>query len=421
MLQTLFYIPDQIAGVPVFGFGWALLVWAIVSVVLIAMLVRQQGWSGELLGYLPLLGLLGGVICFVLPNIVEPGLGLPIRGFGVMMLLAVVSGVGLCVYRAQQMGIDSEVIFSLAFWVFLLGIAGARLFYVIEYPQQFMKPTLVESLRAFADVPSGGIVLYGGFFGGVTASAWFFLSRKLPALAMADIVIPGMVIGASLGRVGCFLNGCCFGGLCEAQLPAVHFPAGSPPYKQQLEFGQLHGFTFRDADEAVVVSSVRPDSPAAEAGIKAGDEIEAINGELVANKLHARALLERSPENTRIRLRGESDARLLQPIPLRSLPVHPAQLYDAMSMALLCGTLWFYYPLRRRDGEVLALALLVYPVSRFVLEIIRVDEPSQFGTELSISQLISFGVLATGVAILIFVEIQRRPLALPWKGAEVAA
>src|SRR5437764_7319302 len=105
-----------------------------------------------------------------MPNFVETGhngkpLGLPVRGYGVMLMLATILGVALAAYRAWQVGIDPEVIYSLAFVMFLAGILGARLFYVIEYWQQEFSPTVTGSaaatLQAIFNVPKGGLVVYG--------------------------------------------------------------------------------------------------------------------------------------------------------------------------------------------------------------------------------------------------------------------
>jgi phosphatidylglycerol:prolipoprotein diacylglycerol transferase len=81
-------------------------------------------------------------------------------------------------------------------------------------------------------------------------------------------------------------------------------------------------------------------------------------------------------------------------LPSRSLRVHPTQLYSAVNAGLLGLFLWNYYPLRRRDGEVFALLITIYPVARFLLEMIRIDESSFLGTGLSISQNVSLLLLA---------------------------
>src|SRR5687768_7106584 len=99
MCSELFRIPYEIAGVPLFGFGVLLAIWAITSGITIAGLVRQYGWGAEIWSALPTLLLLGVAIYFlprVFPN------GLPIRGYGVMLLAGISAGVGMALYRARQ-------------------------------------------------------------------------------------------------------------------------------------------------------------------------------------------------------------------------------------------------------------------------------------------------------------------------------
>ena len=138
MCQTLFHIPATVAGCPVFGFGLLLAIWAVGSVVTLVLLVRRQGFNADTWGYVPILLLIGAIIAWLLPAICEESpegvpLGLPIRGYGVMMLLAVVAGTLVAAWRAKRVGLDPDLIFSLIFWMLIPGIIGARAFYVIEY------------------------------------------------------------------------------------------------------------------------------------------------------------------------------------------------------------------------------------------------------------------------------------------------
>jgi phosphatidylglycerol:prolipoprotein diacylglycerol transferase len=82
----------------------------------------------------------------------------------------------------------------------------------------------------------------------------------------------------------------------------------------------------------------------------------------------------------------------------QSLPLHPAQIYDAISALLLALLTWAYYPYRRRTGEVIALGWIAYPINRFLIEFLRSDEPAQFGTSLTIGQLVSLALIASGIA-----------------------
>jgi phosphatidylglycerol:prolipoprotein diacylglycerol transferase len=400
---------------PVFGLGWLLLAWIAFAVGLSVWQLRRPHGSREITSYLPVFVVVAGVIAFLLPKLVEFGpngktLGLPIRGYGVMLMLATISGVALAAYRAWQVGIDPEVIYSLAFVMFLAGIVGARLFYVIEYWQEEFSPghtgNWAATFWAILNMPKGGLVVYGSVIFGVPAGFWFCRRRGLPVLAIGDIIAPSMVLGQALGRVGCFLNGCCFGGVCLTHDYALSFPAESPPYVYQENYGWRSGIWLGAEGHQVVADYVAPQGPAKDAGMKAGDAIVSINGAKVDSLSEARRRLAASGEVMEVET---ADGRVLRwhsaGGPPRSVPIHPTQLYAAIDAGLLAMVLWFFFPYRRHDGEVFALLITLHPLSRIWLEMIRVDEPKY---PLTISQWISIGILVCGVLLWIFVERQPR-------------
>ena len=414
MHPTLFTIPSTLAGIPVFGFGWLLGLWAVASTLLVIAMLRKPGGRSELLATLPALALSGAAIAFILPRVIEAD-GLAIRGYGVLLLVAVASGVGLSLVRARQRGIDPELILSLATWLFVAGLIGARVFFVIEYWQDFLRPSsqnpqLIPSLLSMLNVTRGGLVVYGAMLAGAAALLVFVRKHRLTVLAMTDLVAPGVVLGMGIGRLGCFMTGCCFGGVCS--LPwAVEFPYKSPPYIQQVERGQLpvHGLTFEGPGIASpVVRRVERESPAALAGLKSGDRITHVGGKEVRRVDEAVALLleprpvpgtvlvlRTSTAAAPVRLTLTEDPRVRE----HSLAVHPAQLYSAFDAILLCLFLLAYEPFQRRTGELTALVLTLHPISRFLLEIVRVDEGAVFGTSLSISQNISIAIFAGGLVL----------------------
>jgi len=400
----------------------------VASIALVVYLVRKQGFNADTKAYLPVLGLLG-LFIYALPLIVGEERGLPIRGYGVMLLLAVSSAVGLLVYRAKKRGYDPELMLSLSFWLFLAGIVGARLFYVIEYWEpQFHKDTLAETLAAVFNITQGGLVVFGSLIGGAVAALIFIARHRLPVLTMGDLMAPSIVLGMAVGRIGCFFNGCCFGGACE--LPwAVQFPWGSPPHIQQVEHGKLtlHGLQFKGADkDPAIIASVEPDSLADRAGLVAGQQVTRVFAQppdkqrlrewtvdTVSDALAALLHLRDAGTEVRLRVAGDSNApsqtftwTLPAELP-RSIPIHPTQIYSAIDGFLLLFVLLAYEPFQRRSGELLALLLTLHPISRFLLEVIRIDEASMFGTGLSISQLISIVALA-GAAVL-WAYILRQP------------
>jgi phosphatidylglycerol:prolipoprotein diacylglycerol transferase len=101
------------------------------------------------------------------------------------------------------------------------------------------------------------------------------------------------------------------------------------------------------------------------------------------------------------------------PPPARSLPVSPAQIYAAINAAILALLLWAVYPFRPRDGFVIALLLTLYPLTRFLEEVIRTDEPGRFGTGLTIAQLVSLGLAGAVIPLWLYLWRQPAKLALP--------
>ena len=88
--------------------------------------------------------------------------------------------------------------------------------------------------------------------------------------------------------------------------------------------------------------------------------------------------------------------------------MHPAQLYDTVNCLLLCLLLLAYDPFRRRDGELLGLILLLYPITRFLIEVLRTDEAPIRGTGMTISQNVSLLILIFAVGFWGFLFTRER-------------
>jgi phosphatidylglycerol:prolipoprotein diacylglycerol transferase len=285
MHQTLFHIPRT-----VFDGGLLLAVWAVFSVVLLAWLVRRQGWNADTLGYLPLIVVVAAAIRWVLPALCDEQ-GLPIRGYGMMVLLAVLAGLGLLVWRARRAQVDREMVLALAFWMILPGILGGRALYVAknwsdQYWPIYLDPDpekggLLPLLGAIANLAAGGLVVLGAFMGGMVGLFFFWRKHRIPLLATCDLFAPSLVLGLAIGRIGCLMNGCCYGGTCE--LPwAVTFPPESPPYIDEgLKTEPLgyYGLSLRNQrDPSRFVVGAGSDSPAYGAGLRNDDLIVKIDG-----------------------------------------------------------------------------------------------------------------------------------------------
>lgn len=422
MCSELFRIPLELGGIPLFGFGVLTAFWLVAGAWTLVRTAQSEGWATAAAMQLPMLAL-GTLFLSFLPRYFDQGV--PIRGYGLMVLCGSIVGIGMAAARGQSKGVPQETIFALAMWLFVGGIVGARLFFVIEYWDTRISQRDVQgsvdwsaTLKQALSYTEGGLVIYGAFFGAAAAFAAYVRRRGLPALALADLIAPSLLAGLACGRIGCLLNGCCYGGTADAPwgitFPRLNSPTTwSGPFQDHAEQGLFYGMRIGAEDDSgrPTVVQVRPQSPAALAKVVPGMVLAKINDQPVQTKIQAGAVLFAALERgSSLRLESIDGQRVELPsvsAPARSLPVHPTQIYSAVNAALLSWTLWSFYPLRRRDGEVVALMLTVYPVARFLLEIIRVDEAPVFSTRMSISQNISI-VLFMG-AICFWLRLARLP------------
>lgn len=428
MRRTLFLIPHEIGPLPLFGFGWALLILAVAFLVRLAWASRQAKryagsdgqpaapTVGEVLAGEGAFWLVAAVLAaFVLPsaelkNFDGQPVGMAIRGYGVFLVLGVASAILLSAYRAERRGISHELIYSLAPWTFIGGIVGARLFYVIQYRTEFIGDSLLETIRNMLAFTEGGLVVYGSFIGGFLAALIFTRRHKIAWLRLGDAIVPALFLGVFFGRIGCLLNGCCYGGRCEEGWAALHFPPLTAVYHEQLTSGELLGMQI-DPDSGKILSVV-PGSIADRRGIEAGQVYE-------AGDFDGRGFDEAPPSLPREELvpgwmmmvSGTTYVIPAEDLPAQSLPVRPAQPISSLTGLGLCLALCALSLFIRRTGAVMFIGFASYAVVRFVLEIIRVDEAGQLGTSLSISQLVSIGVFTLSIAGLVWVYFIRSPAA----------
>jgi phosphatidylglycerol:prolipoprotein diacylglycerol transferase len=119
----------------------------------------------------------------------------------------------------------------LALWVLFSAIIGSRLLYIVLHPSEFVH----DPALTFAFWRGGlqGLMFFGGLVGALVMGIAFALLNRLPLLRLLDAAMPSIVLGEFFTRIGCFLNGCCWGDL--ASLPwAISFPRESFPWAAQL-------------------------------------------------------------------------------------------------------------------------------------------------------------------------------------------
>lgn len=424
--STLLFIPHEIAGIPLFGFGLVLGLLLLGFVGWLAWSYFQGAFRKEMreqtLGTLPVWGLAAIIVCFVLPAVEQAWpdgtpIGLPIRGYGVMVLTGLLAGIGISVHRGRQLGIESDTIIGLGFWMMLSGVFGARTFYVVQKWDEFQSGAIGERLISIVKLTDGGLVIYGGVIGGLVAAVAYCWRRQLSVLATADLVAPGFLIGLSIGRIGCLLHGCCFGGVCTANLPTIQFPHGSGPYQAQLATGRLLGIETEKAAIPGRIASVQPESIAAQAGLESGAGLRAIQilQQPPTEKIDP---IQPIPLAAKVSVSSQEVFFPSGQLPKKSLPVHPSQIYSSLNALLLCLLVWTLQPLPSRDGIAFCIAIVLYAISRFLLEGVRSDEAGQLGTGLSVAQLVAISTVLAGGLGLFF--IGRQPPGRSWRWPQTA-
>lgn len=399
MRRTLFLIPHEIGGIPVLGVGWLLML-VVAALAIRLLLARRRGVAiGQVMRSEGIMWFaVAAAIVFVLPvvelkNLEGEPVGMAIRGYGVMLLGGVLAGVALAALRAKRSGLDPELIYALAPWLFFGGIFGARLFFVIQYFDDFVGATLFDTLVNMLKFTEGGLVVYGSFIGGFAAFVFFALRHHLPVLKLGDVIVPCIFLGVFFGRIGCLMNGCCYGGRCDEGWFAVHFPPTSEVYQEQLRSGELLGFRYDP--ETFRIESVRKGSLADKRGIRVGSVVNKISDDLAPLADASREIPgEDARRGILVTIDGTRYSWTPDQLPPRALPVYAAQLLSSFSSLLLCLVLCFISRFRLRDGTVMIGGFAAYAVVRFGLEWVRVDELGQFGTSLSISQWVSLVVFA---------------------------
>jgi phosphatidylglycerol:prolipoprotein diacylglycerol transferase len=313
-----------------------------------------------------------------------------IKSYGLMIVIGLLAAIFVIRKLSDRIGMTSvnkDNITNGALYALIAGVIGARIFYVIHHFENF-HGNLVSVLYIW----QGGLELLGGVILAVLVILAYLLFLRLPVRRYFDIIAIGLMLTLAFGRIGCFLNGCCYGK--PSTLPwAVRFPYGSLPYQSQVFPDPAR---HRDAPHLAL--------PYEYYGMTAANDtwVQALPEAKFNAYLKPRELL------TPSELKAVTDEG-----PYRCLPVHPTQIYsslDAFGIALILYLFWRYVgygsdgkmPKWRigKPGCTFALMFILYAPARFIEELFRDDNPFEIGT-LTISQLIGIGLFILGVLLMI--------------------
>ena len=265
--------------------------------------------------------------------------------YGLCMALGILAAYFFLARLAARRGIGADFLANLVVALVLVGLAGARTFYVAEHWTAQFAADPLSAVRIW----EGGLMFYGSIVFGAAGLVLWCLWRRRSVLEWLDLFAVAVPLGQAFGRVGCFFNGCCHGRACETAV-SVRYPAYSLPWRAQLDAGLLRPFS---------------------------------DGSLPAESL---------PVLPTQLFEAAACFALFLALLWLFRRLHPAA--DAGKPA-------------RFPGAVAAGYFLGYGAIRFVDELFRADERLHFG-RFSISQTISVALWAVGLALLARLALRRR-------------
>jgi phosphatidylglycerol:prolipoprotein diacylglycerol transferase len=336
-----------------------------------------------------------------------------VKSYGVMIMIGFLTGIYLACRRAYRSQADPDIVLNIGFISLVFGILGARLMFVVHYWHTRFANQPNPFAAAF-DIRTGGLEFWGGPLLVVPVCIIYLrYIAKVSTRWYFDITAPALAWGLAITRLGCFLNGCCWGSVCldphdahrqAAAVPwAVRFPYGSPAMNQQYKFGQM-----TLPAELVYVLPSGESLPFPRDFIEAavddrGETLRKLEADVKNKHEAAGAALAKFRQSkigiaeAQCRKFGISPQQLAElAAAFPSKPVHPSQLYALVNGFLLYFLLASLFYHRRRHGIILGWFLILYSVSRVFLELIRQDNPLDVGG-VTISQAISVGTLILGI------------------------
>ncbi len=371
-----------------------------------------------------------------------PWINYDIPGYGLMLMIGFLLTTAWATRRTSRSGGDPDVILNCAFIALLGGVVGGRAMYVLHNLDEFInRVSIIDVVWGMIDVRKGGLEVYGGVILATIVAVIYLRLWGYSVRWYLDIIAPSLALGMAIGRLGCFLNSCCWGGVCD--LPwAMQFPYGSGParvhWEQRVPAAALPAelIAYLPNGQALPVprESFRQLEAMAKSEESLGQRIRELDEKiaaatgtprdrLVRQKQHAESRLKASQQEGRevraalakFRKTPAELAALAHRFP--SARVHPAQLYSFLTLGLIALLLSQLYWRRSHDGEVIALFFILEPVSRWLLEVIRADNPvDTFGSLFTISQGIAMTMFLLGCTgyYLVLQMPRRSPRAQIW-------
>ena len=290
-------------------------------------------------------------ILFYLPI----GKGMPVFGYGLFLMLGFVAGLLFAWYRAKSRGVPRDAVLDIGIISIFTGVVGARLAYLfLDYePGDGGYGSPAEWFAVW----QGGLTFQGGLFLALAADFLYLRWKKISVGRMFDVYAPSLALGVGFGRIGCLLNGCCWG------RPAPH--------------GSIFGMRFPDHIESM------------------GQQFW----------LHAH---DSAGWTELVRKLGYPEGTV------PTIPIYATQIVSAIGLFVIAaGLLWAERRWRDRpDGQVINWFIFAYAIGRFIIEFYRDDTPLRYGFAgfpgLRLGQWLAVAMVVAGVIIQIALSRKKR-------------
>ncbi len=169
--------------------------------------------------------------------------------YGFMMMAAFTTGILISIYRGKKVGIESGTIWDLSLVILFTSLVGSRLTYVFTHIDEFRGNwlSIINPIQPDGRIGIAGMVLLGGVVTATITSIWYLRKKKLDVWKLADVMVPALALAIGIGRLGCFANGCCYGGPTDSWLGIIFppdSPAGSHFHHTPILPTQLFSFVF---------------------------------------------------------------------------------------------------------------------------------------------------------------------------------
>lgn len=158
-----------------------------------------------------------------------------VNWYGVMVALGFMAGLWTASRRAPRDGLSAELVLDLGPWLIVGAILGARVLYVIMFWNEQFAGRPADMFKVW----QGGLVYYGGLIGSCLACIIYARIKKLPLWKTGDVMAPSVALGQFFGRVGCLLNGCCYGRVTTCPW-GIRYPSGHETHPEGGTAATVH-------------------------------------------------------------------------------------------------------------------------------------------------------------------------------------